>query len=356
MELEHCGDFDRVRESWRRFWAGELNRPIVCAYAQKPGVEPAPAPPWAAAYTQDHEAVVDQALRHVETHEFLIDAVPFHTPSICMGLFGAMLGAQIQESREEWGVDTHPVPFLDPVEDAEVAIDRDGPWWEKFVSLLDCYRRKCSGKLIFGEAAVPWNLDFLAQVCDRTAVMMAFYDHPEAVLRKLEQLQAVEVEILAEIRRRAEVDTWGSVTRHGLYSPGFIGVPQCDFGFNLGKSHFDTFALPFLRRECALLDAVEYHLDGEGNLCHLDSLCSIDEIGVFQWVAGAGEGQQRDWQWLYDDITSRGKGRWVGGRPEDVLSLWERWGGSRQLAITVRSDDLDALRRLEETVLGMDEV
>jgi len=206
---------------------------------------------------------------------------------------------------------------------------------------------------VFGEACVSCNLDYLAHIRPQTQVMMDFFDNPDGVHRVLRQLQSVYDEIIAEQRRLFEVDTWGSVTRHGLYSTGLTAVPQCDFAFNIGKEHFDEFVLPYLTHECDALDDVEYHLDGPGNLAHLDSVCSIRSIDVIQWVAGSGEAQRQDWSGLYDDITARGKGLWLGARIADVIPLWERYGTSGRLCLTVNDGSPDDIRRLMDELETM---
>ena len=348
--LEHKQDFALTRENWRRFWAGELERPIVIAVVPKRGVEPVAHPRWGAAYTQPHEAVVDQALRWAETHEFLADAVPWHTPSICIGLFGGMLGGEILETREDWGVDTRATPFLKELDPAALSLRRDSKWFLKYVDLLETYRHKATGALVFGEMCWVCALDLLAEIRGTAETMMDFYDDPAGVHRVLARLLELELELLAELRLHCDFDGVGGAVRHGFYCPGVTGVPQCDLGFAIGKEAFDEFALPSLRQECSWLDGVLYHLDGEGNLKHLDSLCGIEDIGAFQWVAGAGNAGRKDWSGLYDDIAARQKGIWFNCPPEAVIPLWRRHRNAGRLCMTVHSTDPDAVKRLMDNL------
>lgn len=344
--LEYRKDFAQVRENWRKFWDGTLGRPIIISALPKPGFEPVKPPPWGAAYSVPHEDVVDRALRWAESHEFLGDAVPFHTPSICIGLFGAFLGAEIEETREEWGIDTHSVPFLEELEPEQLVLNWQSKWWERYIDLLETYRRKCSGRIIFGEAAFSCNLDFFAEIREATRIMLDFYDDPSGVFKVMDRLHAITEEIFAVQREIFDYDLWGSVTRHGMYSPGITGVPQCDFGYNIGPEQFDEFALPYLRKECEMLDHVEYHLDGTGNLCHLDSLCTIEKIGVVQWVPGSGEAGKKDWTDLYKDISFRGKGLIIGCRVDEVFDVIRKYPDNKRLCLGVHADNADQIRRL----------
>jgi len=351
-ELEFRKDFDQVKENWRRFWDGTLGRPILLAEAQKEGREPVSKPAWGAAFSRDYEELVGQALRWAETHEFLGDAVPFFRPSLIIDLMPAFLGAEIVSVREEWVTDTHAVPCIRDLSSAEIRFRRDSIWWEKWVRLAECIKRKCAGRLIYGAAQTYYNnLDTLAALRGRAALMTDLYDNPEGVHHAMKQIMEAHAEIMAEACQILDVEEYGSVTGHGYYSDGKAATPQCDFGFNIGKAHFDEFALPYLREEVDLLDAVEYHLDGPGNLTHLESICSLDGIGVIQWVSGAGDGQTKDWTWLYEKIDALGKGLLMSaGSPERAVALWEKYSNSGRLILHVKAEDRAAMERYFEAL------
>jgi hypothetical protein len=346
-ELEFRRDFGAVKENWRRFWDGTLGRPILLAEPPKRGVEPVPKPAWGAALFRGDEELVDQALRWAETHEFLGDSVPFFLPSLIIDLLPAFLGAEIVTIREPWGSDTHAIPFLRDLDAAEVRFRRESAWWERWVRLADCIRRKCAGRLIFGTAAPFYNnLDTLAALRGRAELMLDLYDHPEGVHRAMGRVMAAYREVMAEVCGLLEVETYGSVTGHGFYADGRAATPQCDFGFNISKDHFDRFALPYLREETGLLDAVEYHLDGPGNLTHLESICSLAKVRLIQWVPGAGDSPSRDWTWLYERIVALGKGLWLSAEsPQAAVALWAKYGRSGRMILNVRAEDRDAMAR-----------
>ena len=349
-ELEFRRDFDQVRENWCRFWDGTLGRPILLAETPKKGDDPVPKPPWGAAFSRDYEELVDQALRWAETHEFLGDAVPFYRPSLIIDLMPAFLGAEIMTISEPWVTDTHAKPCIRDLSSAEIGFRRDSIWWEKWVRLAECIKRKCAGRLIYG-AAQPYynNLDTLAALRGRAGLMTDLYDNPEGVHGAMTQIMMAHAEVMGEVCRILDVEKYGSVTGHGYYADGKAATPQCDFGFNIGKAHFDEFALPYLREEVDLLDAVEYHLDGPGNVTHLESICALDGIKVVQWVPGAGEGRTEDWTSLYERIDALGKGlRLSVDSPERAVALWEKYNNSGRLILHVKAEDRAAMDRYLE--------
>ena len=56
-----------------------------------------------------------------------------------------------------------------------------------------------------------------------------------------------------------------------------------------GPEMFERFVLPDLAACCDRLDHAFYHLDGKGELPHLDLLLSIDGLRGIQWIPGAGQ-------------------------------------------------------------------
>ena len=82
---------------------------------------------------------------------------------------------------------------------------------------------------------------------------------------------------------------------------------QCDFAYMLGPRMFDEFVKPELAASCRRLDHAFYHLDGIGQLAHLDSLLSIPELKGVQWVPGAGQPDVTNWPEVYRKIRKAGK-------------------------------------------------
>lgn len=349
MELEFRNDFDKVRENWQLMWEGKLNRPILMIAIPKEGIEPVAKPAWGIARTMPYEEVCDQALRWAESYEFLGDTVPFHTPSLIIGLYEALMGAEIQIIKESWGVDTHVVPCLKDLNGFEAKLHRESEWWEKWVSLVETTKRKLAGKLVFGEGFPGGNLDQFSALRGATEFMFDFYDNPEGVHHVMRELEKFFDEFHAENTRLMEYEKYGTVTRHGFYCDGVTGVPQCDAGFSIGKEHFVEFALPYLKQEIARLDAVEYHLDGKGNLTHLEPICDIEEIGIIQWVPGAGT-EGTDWSDLFQKITELGKGLLLSATsPEHAGELWDRYGSSGRMVLSCHAEtEADAERYLEK--------
>ena len=75
---------------------------------------------------------------------------------------------------------------------------------------------------------------------------------------------------------------------------------QCDFCYMIGPEQFKKFVLPELAVSCKKLTNPFYHLDGPGQLPHLDYLLSIPELKGIQCVPGDGSPHDGPWGRSFD--------------------------------------------------------
>jgi len=75
----------------------------------------------------------------------------------------------------------------------------------------------------------------------------------------------------------------------------------------IGPQMFKHFIYDDLSKTAAALNKPFYHLDGIGELVHLDSLLSIDSIKGIQWIPGTGDPEKQDWSEVYSKISASGK-------------------------------------------------
>jgi len=98
---------------------------------------------------------------------------------------------------------------------------------------------------------------------------------------------------------------------YSAWTPLYSEVPyymlQCDFAYTIGNDMFEEFAKPELEATCRKLGNAFYHLDGPGQLKHLDSLLAIPELKGIQWVPGAGRPGITHWPDIYRKIRAAGK-------------------------------------------------
>ena len=90
---------------------------------------------------------------------------------------------------------------------------------------------------------------------------------------------------------------------------------------------FEKHVLPDLDACCRRLDHAFYHLDGKGQLAHLDLLLSLDRLTGIQWIPGDGAPPPEDWLPVLKRIRDAGKFCQVYVTPEGALKIARTLGG-----------------------------
>lgn len=335
VELEFKPDLSEVADHWSTFWnrPAELDRPVLLGVVPREGVEPAPRPGSIMARSVTPDAIADAVLAWAETHEFLGDSVPAYTITFGPDHFAFLLGCEMRHLADSPDT-TWSIPFVQDWADADISFTPDGWAWQRTMAFVRGLRARLDGRVIVDVAAMSANLDALAAVRGVQNLLMDLATCPEAVLGALEQVARAHEEVMSHLRVELDVEKWGSVTRHGLYGPGLLDIPQSDFSCMISADMFAEFVLPWVRREVDQLDGATYHLDGPDAIRHLEAICSIDGIGVIQWVPGAGN-ERRDWSDLQRRIDSLGKGQFLGGDAGRLRRYWDEFR-SRQVVLCPR--------------------
>ncbi|HNT37072.1 MAG TPA: hypothetical protein PKH07_18930, partial [bacterium] len=332
---------------WASFWEESNSRPLVAIVRPKDGVEPSPAPATYEMTRGDLDLVLDKIVQWASTREFLADAIPCFCVSFAADHFAALLGGDFK-----WHPDSAetfwPVPIIEDWSEVNIQFRRDNPWWQRTVETIRRCRQRLDGRMIVSGCHLQGGLDCLAALRGVNRLLLDLLDHPEEVAKALQQIDDALEQVRDALDDEFGVKTFGSMTRHGLYSPGSSDVPQCDFSAMLSPDMFQQFGLPSLKRQCEQLDHSTYHLDGQEAIKHLEAVCSIEKLGVIQWQPGAGAAQTKDWSFLRERIDSLGKGQILGGSHETIKHLWQTFR-SRRLFFGARAESRDdAERFLEE--------
>ena len=102
---------------------------------------------------------------------------------------------------------------------------------------------------------------------------------------------------------------------------------QCDFSYMISPAQFEEFIIPHLVEQVNHLERSVYHLDGVGEIPHLDMLLDIEDLTAIQWVPGAGQLDKWNEKWfpLYRKIQDKKKNIILnGGLPINDLKAAEK--------------------------------
>ena len=182
----------------------------------------------------------------------------------------------------------------------------DEKWFLRTKDIIKAACDRWNGSVEIGLTDFGGNMDILSIFRPSEKLMFDLFDNPE----KVEELnwRAHELwwkyfdEFNAMMPMNPGYSSWANI-----FSTKPHYILQCDFCFMISPNMFERFVKPELVATSQKLENVFYHLDGPGELAHLDSLLEVDSIHGIQWVPGAGQPDITGWPEVYKKITDAGK-------------------------------------------------
>jgi len=302
----------RIRERYRQWWAGELDRPLIhmTLHGRDPGrPEPAlPAELFASFYGPDTpaEAIVDRWFYDFECCKYVGDAFPNVWVNLGPGVIAALMGLELVNGDGEETVWFHCSDIREPA-DIHFEFDPDNVWYRRLCDLYEAAASRFEGLAHTGMTDLGGNLDILSSYRPGEKLLLDLYDRPDEVKRLTWDAHAMWWRYYEEFSRLIQSVHSGYTAWTPIYSEAPYYMLQCDFAYMIGPEMFDEFVKPELAASCRRLTNAFYHLDGPGQLPHLDSLLSIPELKGVQWVPGAGQPDITEWPDVYRKIHEAGK-------------------------------------------------
>jgi 5-methyltetrahydrofolate--homocysteine methyltransferase len=360
--------FDRdrwveVRRTYDDWWSGKIDRPLFHVAVQgydpgrpKPELRSRTAEP-CADLSVPAEEVVDAWDWETSRWEWLGDAFPIAWPNLGPGVLAAMLGARLNarpesiwyDLPESWGGKAKPI------EEIELVWDLDNPWVRRTDDLMRAAMERWNGMVQVGMTDLGGTLDVLSTFRPSERLLLDLVDSPDEVQRLTWQIHELWWQAFDHFNTVLQPVNPGYTAWTPVFSEKTYYMLQCDFCYMIGPRMFREFVMPELAACCRRLENPFYHLDGPGQLPHLDALLEIEELKGFQWVPPAPGPLHDKWPDVYRKIHEAGKliqiehrrtddGRWH----IDVIA--EQLGSTRGLIVMGRSDITEEaeVRRLLE--------
>jgi len=301
-----------VRETYRKWWKGELKRPIVPVEldGRDPGRQTPSAPilsqATCAQLSIKAEDVVDRLDYDLSSKVFLGDAFPIvNMHCFGPGVAAAFMGARLDNSTG--GVWFHPPRANMPIKDIHFEYDPDNVWFKRVKELCAAMMKRWKGQVLVSMTDLGGNLDILASFIETERLLLYLYDEPDEVKRLLREEHEMWHRYFKEINEILQPVNPGFSAWCSIYSDEPYYILQCDFSYMIGAGMFDEFVKPELEASVRKLSRSLYHLDGKGQLPHLDSILQIEGLGGVQWVPGSGNPDCGNWPEIYRRIFKAGK-------------------------------------------------
>ncbi|MCX7014080.1 MAG: hypothetical protein NTW86_16255 [Candidatus Sumerlaeota bacterium] len=344
--------WSEIRANARRWWAGELKRPLIQLRVpgRGPG-RPEPALPHkarAAFYdlSVPAERIADRWDYDLSRFHCLGDAFPVQWADFGPGVMAAFMGARLNaDGRTCW---FHP-ETLQEIPDIEFRYDPDNAWLRRCKDLHRAAAERWEGRVQVSMTDLGGNLDVLSTFRPAERLLLDLYDHPDAVKRLTWEAHELWWRYFEELNGVLQPANAGYTAWAPIFSSDPYYMLQCDFCYMIGPAMFDEFVKPELEASCRRLGHAFYHLDGPGQLPHLDSLLTIQELKGVQWVPGAGAPDCAHWPEVYRKIRDAGKRIQVLGDLQALDAVVEQLGSAEGIVYVGNAKTVDeaneALRR-----------
>ena len=300
----------QTEETYRLWWEGELGRPVFpwTVKSRNPGrAEPNVPYERVMAYydfSVAPEEIVDRYDYELSKYEFIGDGFPRFWPNFGAGVVAAFLGAETKATDQT-------VWFLEPdereIEDIHFEYDADNPWLNRIKDICRAAVDRWQGLVQISMTDLGGNLDILSTFRPSEKLLLDLYDKPEEVKRLTWEAHELWHRYYGEINEIIAPTNHGYTAWGGILSDRPSYMLQCDFCYMISPQMFEEFVRPELVATCGRLGRSFYHLDGIGQIPHLDSLLAIEDLGGVQWIAGDGQPAGAHWMDIYRKILSAGK-------------------------------------------------
>ncbi|MGC9346792.1 MAG: hypothetical protein ACP5JG_01530 [Anaerolineae bacterium] len=344
-------DWARVQRDTVAWWQGELERPLVYLAAR----DPMPETPSAKRYDYlsnypldlPAEEIVDRHVPLLAATHYYADAFPWwwvnFGPGIMAGFLGARVHSVSEPSETVWFT---PPELTSGIESLTLKYDRSNIWWQRVQALTRAIAERWDGMIAVGHTDLGGNLDVLASFRDTETLLYDLIDHPEEVERLAARITELWLRYYDEQDAAIRPPCPGTSCWTPIWSPGKTYMLQCDFSYMISPAMFERFVMPDLVACCDHLDHGFYHLDGKGEIPHLDLLLSIQRLRGIQWIPGDGQPPPHRWLPLLKRIRDGGKLCQVFVSPEGALHVVRNLGGKGFLLVV--NQDTDQFRDPEK--------
>jgi hypothetical protein len=321
-------DWARVERDTMAWWAGELTRPLVCLAATDP-VPPAARYGYLSNYPLDMP--IDQIMDRYEpvfaaTH-YYGDAFPWWWINFGPGIAAGFLGSQVHSVSDPSETVWFTPAQEQAIGDIALTYDAHNPWLTRAHAMSAAIAERWHGQMAVGHTDLGGNLDILASFRTTQQLLFEVTDCPDEVERLVRQITQLWLRYYAEFDAAIRPPCRGTSCWTPLWSTGRTYMLQCDFSYMISPAMFERFVVPDLTACCDYLDHGFYHLDGKGEIPHLDLLLGIQRLRGIQWIPGDGQPTPEHWLPLLKRIRDGGKLCQVFVTPEGARTIVQNLGG-----------------------------
>lgn len=298
-------DWARIDRDWTAFMSGELKRPIVVIECDDPTAPPVPQ--WQKLFQKYPDTMSTDEILDIETAElsrkrWFGDAFPKRIINFGSCDMASYLGSRIHTDETTVWYE----PIGKGIREIEIALDRSG-LYRRVHEILDGTLARWGNTVQTAMSNIGGNFDILAGLRGTQELLLDLYDDPEAIASHLEKITALWRVLYTEEVRKIKAVCHGVAAWAPVWSRESCCMLQCDFSFMISPEMFDRYVRPDLEACCELVQDPFYHMDGSGQIPHLDILLGIKKLKGIQWIPDARTPPPDDWFGILRRIRAGGK-------------------------------------------------
>ncbi len=305
-------DWNRLELNWSAWWNHDLERPILTTRRTTPTERKRPSW-WGGKFGKipfevPVEAIADEIWDDICRTTYSGDAWPRTWIDFGPGIAAAYFGGSVDPATDTlWFL---PGIWKDkPLREIKPVYDPENKWWRRTQDLTRACLTKFEGRAQVGFTDIGGNLDIAASLRETQSLLTDTLDDPEGVDELCRCITPLWLRYYREHCTMIEPARRGTSSWAALWSPKRTYMMQSDFSYMISPDQFERWVAPDIAECSKNMEHAFYHLDGKGELPHLDILLSIPELRGIQWVPGDGQPPSADpiWWPVLKRIRAAGK-------------------------------------------------
>lgn len=320
-------DWQRISRDWKAWWAGELNRPLVFLETFDPSQE--------SDWCQLAKFGLDTPINSIIDNRELVlggtrwygDAFPKWFVNYGAGSLAAFLGSRVTYAATTDTTWFWPLENAASLSDIRPRFDTENPWWQRTKETIRQAVERWGDKVLVSIPDLGGNLDTMAALRGSEKLLFDLMDSPDEIERLTKEITQLWIHYYDDLYSITSLAGRGNASWGPCWSPGKGYMLQCDFSYMISPDMFERFVMPDLEACCNHLDYAFFHMDGKGEIPHLDHLLSLKRLRGIQWQPGAGQPLADGWLPLLKRIRDAGKLCQVYVNCEGALKIKRELGG-----------------------------
>jgi 5-methyltetrahydrofolate--homocysteine methyltransferase len=293
--------------NWEKFWNGDLKRPLVLMHLNDGSSKENSQ--YKRYFPQYGKDLTDFDVSQIESEQIgtvkhLGDAFPYRFTNFGPGSMATYFGSEL-------GFDDSTVWYKSlnkELPEIDLTMDTSNFWYNRIKSIQENLISSFKGEAVVTYSDMGGNLDILASLRGSEKLLYDLYDCPDIVEKKVNEITALWLKCYKEESDRIRKSGRGFCPWAPVYShTKTTYMLQCDFSYMISPDMFERFVLPDISECCNHIDIPFFHLDGKGELPHLDHLLSLPKLKGIQWIPGAGQAEASEWIEVLEKIRSAEK-------------------------------------------------